>query len=277
MKQLKISRPVYLIPSVTIFFAVWGSGCGLEAPPPSFVEKPRAFIHMSIEDDGEINDSEELLNQDNAVWNDEILNDTLLDEILSYYDQEEENHNESDIPPTPADNVPQQEAPSADAVMEGSSDLLPQQDLQLDAHDIETCARLHGVSSQQIIVTGKQDQLTLKTSSVVAARVSGNQTALDLVIDSKTPADLRGICLFATGSQTLINVRIENIMVDATYLLTRGNKSQIKIKFIESYSSLVLADMAGNQTVIEIEGLPDANCPQANVRMRGNQPQFHCL
>jgi len=265
MKKAKKSKPVRISLGISLLYALGGAGCGIDEPP-SFDEMPRAFIHLTMENSIEDN----LITSEDATLEDSEWKDDLIDQILAEFnDQTDQEY----LPSGSEANGNLDQEQNYQVPTPGPT---TQNDLAVGEQDLKACARLHGVPAEKIVIAGNQNQNTIRTNSVVAAKIAGNQTRLDLRIDSPTPANLRGICIFATGNQSSVQVTVENIILETAFLIGRGHKSQIRMQLVESYASFMLVDLAGNQPMAHVEGLPDKNCPEVTVNLRGNNPKFTC-
>ncbi|MFW7379875.1 MAG: hypothetical protein ACOH5I_13770 [Oligoflexus sp.] len=271
MKKCKKIKSTQKSLGVALLYTLAGTGCGIQEPPPSFGEKSRASIHLTIENDL----GEDFIASNDAIWQDDHTDEELIDQILNEY--EAENSTDSDDSTSQAEN---EDEPSDDllpAYTEPLPEITSDDDFAVSPKERTACAQLHGVDSERVTVAGNKNQATIRGSSIVAARVTGNQNELDLHLASYSPSTLKGICIFASGNQSSITVFVENIMLESVYLIVRGNDSKIHMSFNESYTQMAIIDLGGNQSLASLKGLPEPACSQAVVRYRGQNPQFQCL
>jgi hypothetical protein len=137
------------------------------------------------------------------------------------------------------------------------------------------CAKHFNTSAGKIKIAGKskREALNVDASSVVAIKLSGNQSRLDLSLDSVSGAAVRGLCIFQSGNQTSAHIEISTNIKNFVYY-ARGNQPTGDIVLTggavleNSYFSL-----AGNGASIRFAS--DAGqCPSASIR--GNGAEFIC-
>lgn len=165
MKKVKKLKSMRISLGISLLYALGGAGCGIDKPPASFNEMPRAFVYLTVEDNLE----DELFNSEDAVWNDSVLKDDMIDQILAKFNQETDQdylppHSETSNTSDSNNNLDQfsdYQAPVKGPTTPG--------DIKISELDLKACAGLHGVPVQQIVVAGNKNQNTIRTNSVVAA------------------------------------------------------------------------------------------------------------
>jgi len=129
--------------------------------------------------------------------------------------------------------------------------------------ELKACAKLNGVSVDRVKVTGNKSSASLTSNTVVAIKLSGNQTYLDLNLAGR--GSIAGMCIFVTGNQAIASVNTAVRLGNLIYI-GRGNRSSgdIEVKASGEVSNIV-ADLRGNRASLSIHGEGIYNCNKANV------------
>ena len=142
--------------------------------------------------------------------------------------------------------------------------------------EAKLCAAHFGVSASAVIVAGekKVEERTIDEASIVAIKIAGNQTHLDLMLKSEEARGIHGLCVFVTGNQGSVAIHV-GVPLDGIVYYGRGNLSSGQIEIIEGGSVAELySDLRGNGAALKVTGGDAGLCSQATLR--GNQPQLTC-
>ena len=138
------------------------------------------------------------------------------------------------------------------------------------------CAAHFGVPVEQVIVTGdkQSETLAIAQSSIVAIKLAGDRTSLELMLQSTDELRIHGLCLFLTGNQTSAIIHIASPL-DGVVYYGRGHETsgQIDVTAGGSIAGLY-ADLRGDQAMLTVAGVVQDVCD--HVTLKGNHPQFSC-
>lgn len=157
---------------------------------------------------------------------------------------------------------------SGDEQKSGNSD--DGQLLSPNPAEIKACAKFNGVGAGSVKVVGDKSSASITSNSVVAIKVAGNQSNLDLSLRGK--GSIAAICIFVTGNRGTASVTLGVGLGNFIYV-GRGNGSSGDVNVIEGGSiANIAADLGGNGASLSIHG--SANCGTA--RIHGNGSAFIC-
>lgn len=136
------------------------------------------------------------------------------------------------------------------------------------------CGKIIGVDQSQIVhVSGNMNNITIRSTSVLALRITGNQSKVTLDL-SKTTGSIPGICVFLAGNQPHIDIDL-GVSVGRMLYVARGNQASGSIR-MESSGDIKSSffDLRGNSPSVMISGASDALCAAASVF--GDRGLFTC-
>lgn len=141
--------------------------------------------------------------------------------------------------------------------------------------DLQACAEALGKSPRDIKLAGNQAELSIQIEQAALVRVTGNQSRLNLRIKSSSGLPVDGLCVSVGGNRAEVKIRIE-ADIKNVYYVGRGNSSQGEIEVKEDAGILgaFKADLAGNQSQLNVFGAGVFKCPQ--VRIRGGESKVAC-
>jgi len=118
-------------------------------------------------------------------------------------------------------------------------------------------------------ITGGAADLVLQDNGPNAVKVTGNDSNVSILIPADT--QIPALCLFVTGNQSQVTIRIESGGGLATLIYKgRGNQSHARVEVAENAAlTNVVADLAGNNAVLELAGAGESPCP--------DEPGIICL
>ncbi len=180
--------------------------------------------------------------------------------------------------PTPAPTSTSTSTPIPSPMPSPSPTLPPESPLPAHDPDLADCARRHGVGRDRIMVVSSTTAMQITGDDrVVAIKLVGNQSRLDLVIAAQNPragGRLAGLCIFLAGNQSRIEVDAR-IDIGMLYYKGRGNLSAGLFRVAAGATLDTLdVDLAGNQASLDLLG--DGDHPCDDVRLKGHATRFGC-
>jgi hypothetical protein len=137
--------------------------------------------------------------------------------------------------------------------------------------EVSLCAEILGVDFNQIHYTGGSTSVNVEADKPLAVKVSGDQAKIHLDIGDQSTVSLKGLCLFATGNQSVIDVSVRGGVERIAYI-GRGNHSLGEVTVAESGSvGAFRADLRGNAPNLRVHGV--AECPDL---LTGDPTWFYC-
>lgn len=144
----------------------------------------------------------------------------------------------------------------------------------VSSKELALCAKLTGVDAKQIHVMGNQTSKSITANSVIAARVTGNRSNLNLNLQGGEETYVRGLCLFVAGNQGSAKVNVGLHLGQLLYV-GRGNRSRGEV-YVAANGKIdqVVANLSGNATTLQVAGPGNYYC--AASRVSGNSGGVSC-
>lgn len=135
----------------------------------------------------------------------------------------------------------------------------------------KACAKSFAGKAKAIRVISSEENLSnlsINEETVIAARLSGNQSKLTL--DIAGVDKIAGICIFATGNQPQITIN-SAVNIGRLVYAAAGNQSKGVISLsqqAELEESVIV--LKGNKHELEIKGVPASHCSAATIKGNGS-------
>ncbi|MBC7658697.1 MAG: hypothetical protein H7249_03230 [Chitinophagaceae bacterium] len=172
-----------------------------------------------------------------------------------------------DVPYASANETPNTTATSSDAIVTKSTDTISSTSLSTAVTDesVGDCAKLAGVSSDQVKVNGSVKDIKLTSQQPLALKVTGNKNLVTLNLATQAPAtQVKAICLFLAGNQNSVNILV-GIHVGAIFVKARGHLAKVEIQTTkDSVIESIDMDAQGNGGSLSIAGEGSFPCDGLN-------------
>lgn len=100
--------------------------------------------------------------------------------------------------------------------------------------EIQQCADVFEGDVQGWKVAGDQNAVELEVTQAFAAKITGNQNSLNLIIKAKEGetglVSFPGVCLVMAGNQPSVSVTLNGVTVETFKVVANGNKGSLTIK-----------------------------------------------
>ncbi len=134
------------------------------------------------------------------------------------------------------------------------------------------CSKITGASVSSIRLTGKNTARKITSSDVLAIKLAGSRSDLDLSLAGAS--SIRGLCLFLAGNESRATVNV-GVHLGSLVYIGRGNRSSANIVIEQGGSLGALAgDLNGNSANLSIFGGEDFPCE--TVLQRNSKSNFQC-
>ena len=111
-------------------------------------------------------------------------------------------------------------------------------------------------------------------ASIIAVKIAGDKTSLNLVLESATARGIRGLCLFVTGNESSALIQV-GVPLDGIVFYGRGNQTVGQINVIAGgHIAGLYADLKGNQATLVVTGGQADLCTAS--KLKGNKTQLIC-
>jgi hypothetical protein len=108
-------------------------------------------------------------------------------------------------------------------------------------------------SAKVAFVSERKDQ-AITADSVLGIHVAGNKSAFTLTVGSKSAESLRGVCLFITGNQSNVTIKV-GANIGEILVISRGHLSRTLIEVGEDYKvGSIKTDILGKDGRVEVKG-----------------------
>ena len=125
-----------------------------------------------------------------------------------------------------------------------------------------------------IRVVGNRTVRTITAGSVIALKVTGNQTRAVVSLGDDSERRVAGICLFVSGNQGDVELKA-GLKVGRLVYIGRGNETKGQVTFFGSGQLDQLAvDLSGNRSSLALSGLGTRSGDA--VRLSGHQASYSC-
>jgi hypothetical protein len=127
------------------------------------------------------------------------------------------------------------------------------------------CAKLTGVPSEKIKVSGSLSDIKLSNNQPLALKVTGNKNLVTLDLTKQAPTTLvKAICIFIAGNQNSIKLDVA-LHIQSIFVTARGNQSKVEINTKQNSTiDHIDMDAKGNRSLMEISGAGSYPCEGSN-------------
>lgn len=137
--------------------------------------------------------------------------------------------------------------------------------------DDSTCESLLGEPVNWHVVSGNQSQVDLPVSENFAIRVAGNQSTVNINVESEDGSGIQTLCLRATGNHSQIQVNINTTVQNIHYRATgHSTNASIVVNSGSSVDGLFNTQLFGNQQSLDVSGEGTYACPTQDIRGNGS-------
>ena len=267
-----------------------------QEPTPAYEDKPAYSFTLTMDDDDTVEDDDLAPSSGDGVGDADANPDNIGDDTDATGGQEggsEDQTTGDDFDPTDvggddlvldpteddgADSGGDSGDPNQDG---GNGDDTPPSESDNEASipsesDIDLCSRHFRVNSTKVKGVNFQNgsSLGVGDGEIMAIKLTGNQTRLDLNLVGNEDQIIRGICVFMAGNRSQLNL---NAQIDLGGLVYygRGNRSTGAINIAEGHRLTKLyVDLAGANPQLTLSGAGEYPCDP--VRLRNKKAEFHC-
>ncbi|MGE0172599.1 MAG: hypothetical protein AB7T49_07440 [Oligoflexales bacterium] len=288
MKNPKFSSHLLILPLTFIVVAGLLTSCADEAPPSFVARSYDKSVNMTVDPEGDatMEGSETDGSDDNIAVEEsfpipeegDMVVDASADDVLADDGSVSSGESEEDLSDSSDSKTADQPATDGGGskpTFGGSETDFDDDSSNVSDSEAARCAKHFNTTAQKVKIAGKSksESVSVNAASVVAIKISGNKSRLDLTLDSADGAGVRGVCIFQSGNQTTTQIEISTNIKNFVYY-ARGNQPT---GYIVLTGDAVLENayfsLAGNGASIAFSSA-SGQCPSASIR--GNGAEFIC-
>lgn len=153
------------------------------------------------------------------------------------------------------------------AVPKGKKDKTHPSESKENQQTAGLCGKLFRGKAEKLVILSPNEMgkpLNLDATTVIAARLSGNQENLNLTLSGVE--SLAGICIIATGNQPKVTI-VSEVNVSHLAYIARGNQGEGSIVLqTEKQINTSYIELKGNGQSLTLEGLDGSHCDNAVIK-----------
>lgn len=269
-----------------LFIGTITVSCG-DNQDPAFSEIEKGSINLEITSDLQSSSDAVVATAERSTLSDESFNEkNILDPLFDDIEMNNKEPNSSElqntgtIDSTLPDNTKSEISKLNDKESgseEGVSNTKPRITENLPGNETSICAAHFRVGTENIVEVEKNNDkapIAIESGSIIAIKVTGNQTMMNITIKGTTASDLKGVCLFLTGNSTTVDFTTLANLSGLVYY-GRGNETEGRI-FIGEGATIgqSVVDLRGNNNKLVMEGMGE-NCSNV-ISKESNTGGFSC-
>ncbi|MEZ4741856.1 MAG: hypothetical protein R3B45_05325 [Bdellovibrionota bacterium] len=159
---------------------------------------------------------------------------------------------------------------------EGEGDSSGENSTNPSKEDIAQCAKKYNKSPGFIKIVGNKSVEDIEDNSIIAIKMVGNKSRLNLKLMGEEGTKVVGLCIFAAGNSPIANINVVNVELSDVSFIGRGNGPELNMNIFEGAKlSGFSADLKGNGSTVNISGKGNFDCASADIS-GNNRGIFNC-